>query len=1130
MGWSGADNAWYNLPNINADVLDEFDVVQNCLYNISTTGAGEIISGRVVDKNGNAISGAIVSAAGTNGTVYSANATTNARGIYAFTHVPSSGTFTLTASATSHWFFALNETTGTSTDNVTTSGNVWGANFADLGSPPTGSLQVKLQPAAAVAAGAQWNVDGGAWRNSGVTLTGLSLGSHTVNFCTVAGWNSPSPSGESVTVAYNTTATLTATYVQQTGSVQVTLDPAGAVSAGAQWNLDGGAWKNSGATLNGVPVGDHTINFSAVALWNSPAAVPVTVVNDTLTTLSEAYAPPSGSLTITLQPSAAASAGAQWRVDGGAWKNSGATVAGLLAADAHAVDYLTLTGWAGPPSESVAVANNQTLRLTRTYRADLAPPVISGEYPAPGDAYVDPFASIKLCVNDAVAGVDLRTVQITASRDGGTTSEMICDGSKLTPAAPGSPASAPCLGYYDATARGNSVFKGRTYIGGSAPSYVLLFEPDTDAAFGFDETVTVSVTASDWAGNTMTPSGASNPPSLYDFTVEPRNFGCNQRADGGTAGDAFPATVADAAGNIWVAWDRTDAVTQNGTIWLAERKDSADAWNFGSEIPVTTVAQNGDCHKPALAITAGGTIYAAYETHGATPAIGVVSATTASPAAWTAISAGPVIGASFTLQTAPAVTYVNSTDTLCVAGVGADAGGVQQIGVATLAGGATSWTVTPVTSGGADKNSPAIAQDASGVVYVVWANTADNNLYGADSSSAWAAIRQVTNTGNAGSPAIATEPAGHVLHFAWVAGAANPDIEYADTAAGGSWPATPLTTGASVLNGSGIADAASPRISVTGAAGGSANPQVFVAWQGRLSNVPGDTDIWFSERMWNGQFYPMPVRVSIVPTGLGLAADAAHNPALGVNLDGAPFAAWTDLREAGAGHIYFAEAMGACRPPPSPVVITPAGTAGGPPARFMFGTNPHFTEVDLTVPNDAFGTSINMTVNELSNPVEECPGGSGIFAADGSGLYLVITGGSGCGGTDSSEDPLGDWITVTIRLKPGAVLPSPLTVYRLSPPTVSSLGAYSWTTDLIRNVSYDANANVLTFETKHLSTFGAGAGAAPASGGGGGGGGGCAMSPGGEPDIFLILLPLAALGTWAAACGIRRKRAARGGR
>ena len=45
--------------------------------------------------------------------------------------------------------------------------------------------------------------------------------------------------------------------------------------------------------------------------------------------------PNTGSLTVDLSPSGAVSAGAQWRVDGGTYHNSGDTVAGLASGLAH---------------------------------------------------------------------------------------------------------------------------------------------------------------------------------------------------------------------------------------------------------------------------------------------------------------------------------------------------------------------------------------------------------------------------------------------------------------------------------------------------------------------------------------------------------------------------------------------------------------------------------------------------------------------------------------------------------------------------------------------------------------------------------------------------------------------------
>ncbi len=74
------------------------------------------------------------------------------------------------------------------------------------------ALKVTLQPAAAVSAGAQWRVDGGAWRASGTTATGLTAGAHTVSFSAVSGWTAP---GDVATATTNgTTNAFTATYVE----------------------------------------------------------------------------------------------------------------------------------------------------------------------------------------------------------------------------------------------------------------------------------------------------------------------------------------------------------------------------------------------------------------------------------------------------------------------------------------------------------------------------------------------------------------------------------------------------------------------------------------------------------------------------------------------------------------------------------------------------------------------------------------------------------------------------------------------------------------------------------------------------------------------------------------------------
>ena len=134
LGWNGSNNAWYALPVVDTSQY-QYDVVHTCVYNIYTSGTGEIISGRVTDMAGNPIPGANVTAQVAGGGAR--QTTTNASGIYAFVHIPSNKNVTLTASKAPHIFVKRNASTGRSLDDAGSSGNVWGIDFASqTASPP----------------------------------------------------------------------------------------------------------------------------------------------------------------------------------------------------------------------------------------------------------------------------------------------------------------------------------------------------------------------------------------------------------------------------------------------------------------------------------------------------------------------------------------------------------------------------------------------------------------------------------------------------------------------------------------------------------------------------------------------------------------------------------------------------------------------------------------------------------------------------------------------------------------------------------------------------------------------------------------------------------------------------------
>jgi hypothetical protein len=125
VGWGGSDNAWYDLPTIDTS-SHTYTSVSGCIYNLFTSGSGEIISGRVTDMALNPVEGATVTAK--IGSTVVKQTTTNIKGIYALTKLASNQGFSIIASKPGYIFVTQNVGTGNSSDMQPTSGNLWGVN------------------------------------------------------------------------------------------------------------------------------------------------------------------------------------------------------------------------------------------------------------------------------------------------------------------------------------------------------------------------------------------------------------------------------------------------------------------------------------------------------------------------------------------------------------------------------------------------------------------------------------------------------------------------------------------------------------------------------------------------------------------------------------------------------------------------------------------------------------------------------------------------------------------------------------------------------------------------------------------------------------------------------------------
>ncbi|MCE5244317.1 MAG: C1 family peptidase [Desulfobacteraceae bacterium] len=228
----------------------------------------------------------------------------------------------------------------------------------------TGAVKVVITPSSAVKAGARWSLDGGPWRSSGSTAKGVIIGEHTISFRDVAAHDTPA--SRTVTVSHGVATIESGAYVLQTGSLTVTLSPDDAVSSGALWRVDSGAWLSGGTTVSGLKVGTHTVSFKPTVGYTTPVTRKVTISKDLDTPDTGAYILQTGSLRVILSPAAAVTAGVKWQVDGGDWLDSGTTVPGLKVGK-HTVSFISVFGYTTPATKTLNIANNKTTSMTAAY-------------------------------------------------------------------------------------------------------------------------------------------------------------------------------------------------------------------------------------------------------------------------------------------------------------------------------------------------------------------------------------------------------------------------------------------------------------------------------------------------------------------------------------------------------------------------------------------------------------------------------------------------------------------------------------------------------------------------------------------------------------------------------------------
>lgn len=167
------------------------------------------------------------------------------------------------------------------------------------------------------------------------------------------------------------------------GGIIVTLQPEGAVVAGARWKADGGDWQNSGVTMQNVFVGNHYLEFSQPPGWMKPDPRFVAVTYGQTTNVSVTYTQDTnpGILIVTLYPPDAVTAGAKWRVNG-AQHDSGANVS--FSPGLYTITFDPAPGWTPPASQSITILPGQPAFAKGDYTPLPGQPVIGSIRPGFG--------------------------------------------------------------------------------------------------------------------------------------------------------------------------------------------------------------------------------------------------------------------------------------------------------------------------------------------------------------------------------------------------------------------------------------------------------------------------------------------------------------------------------------------------------------------------------------------------------------------------------------------------------------------------------------------------------------------------------------------------------------------------
>jgi len=297
----------------------------------------------------------------------------------------------------------------------------------------TGELQVTMVPPTATNLGAQWRVDGGAFHKSGVIVSNLLVGNHTLFFKSVPGF--ATPSNQAVSIASNQVTLATGAYLDTTQPTLTILSPTAnlrvsnavftvtgkaadnvAVS-NVLYQLNNDGWSNAGST-------NHWTNWTA-SITSAPgsntlqACAVDTSANYSLTNTVHFTYIPSATLTVRTN-----GLGSITPVDNGKLLAIGTNYA-VKAAPAN--NWLFSNWLGGATAPYPALTNGPTLTFAMQSNLVLEANFVTNPFPAIAGSFNGLFYQTNGSpVTEQSSG--FATITIASTSKGAYTAKLLLDG------------------------------------------------------------------------------------------------------------------------------------------------------------------------------------------------------------------------------------------------------------------------------------------------------------------------------------------------------------------------------------------------------------------------------------------------------------------------------------------------------------------------------------------------------------------------------------------------------------------------------------------------------------------------------------------------------------------------------